>query len=204
MPAEYDFTVDWFSPRWPVWLAITAGAAPRRILEVGSYEGRSATLMIEEFGGRGPLHLFCIDTWAGSVEHGGTDMAAVEARFDRNVALAASRAANTVVMEKCKGPSAERLARLLAGGHEGSFDLVFIDGSHQAPDVLTDLVLGYRLCRIGGFLFCDDYLWSMEPDGRQDPLNMPKPAIDAFANLFMRRIKQFEQTNYQAYFRRTA
>ena len=26
----------------------------------------------------------------------------------------------------------------------------------------------------------DDYLWSMEPAGKQDPLNMPKPAIDSF------------------------
>ena len=28
-----------------------------------------------------------------------------------------------------------------------------------------------------------------EPEGRQDPLNMPKPAIDTFVNMFVRKIK---------------
>ena len=39
-----------------------------------------------------------------------------------------------------------------------------------------------------GLMIFDDYLWSMEGPGRQDPLNMPKPAIDAFINIFQRKM----------------
>jgi predicted O-methyltransferase YrrM len=93
---------------------------------------------------------------------------------------------------------------LLSKGHRASFDLVFVDGSHQASDVLTDLVLGYDLCKIEGTIICDDYLWSMEPAGKQDPLNMPKQAIDAFSTIFMRKIKQISAPLYQVYFGRLA
>ena len=35
----------------------------------------------------------------------------------------------------------------------------------------------------------DDYIWSMEVMGKQDLLNMPKPAIDAFLNIFQRKMQ---------------
>lgn len=202
MVADYDFSVDWFSPHWPNWAAVTRDMAIGKVLEIGSFEGRSTCKLIEEFGAKSPLAIFCIDTWGGGVEHTRFDMDSVESRFDRNVAVALSKAANPVTVEKCKGFSAGRLCGLLAAGHAASFDLVFVDGSHQAPDVLTDLVLAYQLCKVGGALICDDYLWSMEPDGKQDPLNMPKMAIDAFSTIFMRKIKQAGLPLYQTYFRK--
>ena len=64
-----------------------------------------------------------------------------------------------------------------------------VDGSHQAADVLLDAVLSFQLLRLGGLLIFDDYLWSMEPVGTQDPLNMPKPAIDAFFNIYQRKMR---------------
>lgn len=202
MPQDYEFSVDWFSSHWPNWKRLTEGTLVSKILEIGSFEGRSTCAMIEEFAAKSPVQIFCVDTWAGGVEHGQFDMGAVEARFDRNVVIARNRAGHAVAIEKYKGVSSQRLAELLAGGHGASFDLVFLDGSHQAPDVLTDLVLGYYLCKVGGFIICDDYLWSLEPAGQQDPLNMPKAAIDAFSTIFMRKMKQIGMPLYQVYFRK--
>jgi hypothetical protein len=34
----------------------------------------------------------------------------------------------------------------------------------------------------------DDYLWHMEQTGRQDLVNMPKLAIDAFINTHIRKL----------------
>ena len=38
---QYDFTVDWFSQQSGSWAGLLSWIAPRRILEIGSYEGRS-------------------------------------------------------------------------------------------------------------------------------------------------------------------
>ena len=44
---EYEFTADWFSGNVPVWSALIEQVRPVRILEIGSYEGRSAVFAIQ-------------------------------------------------------------------------------------------------------------------------------------------------------------
>jgi predicted O-methyltransferase YrrM len=202
---KYDFTEDWFSPHWSNWLAITEGARVAKILEVGSFEGRSTCAMIDEFGGKGPLEVHCIDSWDGSFEHGEFDMEAVERRFDQNVSRAIAEMRESVKLYKHKGSSLRHLSALINEGHVGTFDLIFIDGSHMASDVLGDLVLGYHLCVLGGLIICDDYLWSGLPHGSEDLFQMPRPAIDAFMQIFARKITQLGGLPlYQVYLRKTA
>ncbi|HEX2816824.1 MAG TPA: class I SAM-dependent methyltransferase, partial [Phenylobacterium sp.] len=83
-------------------------------------------------------------------------------------------------------------------------ELIYIDGSHQAPDVLTDAVLAFQLLRVGGILIFDDYLWSHEGPGQQDFYNMPKPAVDAFVNIFQRRMTVIGAPLRQLYVRKIA
>ena len=187
--AGYDFTADWFSLHTPVWDRLIDQVRPTRILEIGSYEGRSAAFLIERCAASGPIELTCIDTWRGGVEHDAAAMGAVEQRFDHNLALARKRAGHPVALRKIKEGSFTALAKLVAQGEMGAFDFVYIDGSHQAPDVLADAVLGYALTRVNGVIAFDDYLWFNEPEGQQNPLNMPKPGIDAFVNLYQRKLR---------------
>lgn len=201
---KYDFTVDWFSPHWPNWVRVTEGKRISKILEIGSFEGRSVCTMIEHFGRAGPLDVFCIDNWTSEFERGAFDMSAAEARFDRNVTRAVAEVSNSATVHKMKGESAGQLAALIASGHGGSFDLVFVDGSHLAREVMTDLVLGFHLCASGGFIICDDYLWSAQPHGRENPLETPRPAIDAFVGLFAHRLQQHgDLPLYQVYLKKT-
>jgi predicted O-methyltransferase YrrM len=203
--ADYDFTVDWFTPHWPNWLVVTANVPVSKILEIGSFEGRSACTMIDHFSKLVPLELFCIDNWHTSFEGGAFDMVAAERRFDRNVSRAIVTARNSAKVHKHKGPSLQHLTALLANGHSGSFDLVFVDGSHVASDVLSDLVLAYHLCKVGGLIICDDYLWIGDPLGSRDILNMPRLAIDAFIGIFLHRVEQWAGLPlYQVYLRKTA
>lgn len=185
---DYQFTQDWFVQNAPTWDKIVPRHKPNKILEVGSYEGRSACYFIERFGQERPIELHCIDTWQGGVEHDAKTMSAVEERFENNVAVAQSRVAHPVKLVKHKAFSQDALAKLMVVGGGPTFDVIYIDGSHQAPDVLTDAVLAFQLLRVGGLMIFDDYLWSMEPLGKQDPLNMPKPAVDAFLNIFQRKM----------------
>jgi hypothetical protein len=48
----------------------------------------------------------------------------------------------------------------------------------------------------------DDYLWSHEPAGSQDHFNMPKPAVDAFVNVFQRKLSAYGAPLYQLYLRK--
>ena len=185
----YDFSEDWFSSHIPTWDQIIHQKRPRRIVEVGSYEGRSASYIIERCGAKQPVELWCIDTWQGSVENSPTViMGDVERRFDRNIAEAKQVAAFPVTVNKVKSTSTIALAELLVADKQPSMDLIYVDGSHQAPDVLSDAVLGFALLKVGGVMIFDDYLWCMEEPLKKDPLNMPKSSIDAFINIFMRKL----------------
>ena len=162
---------------------------PARILEIGCYEGFATCYLIEACGAQRDVEIHCVDTWEGGIEHAGDAMDQVEARFDRNVGLARRNATHAVRLHKHKDTSSRALAALLGSQDPCSFDLVYVDGSHRAPDVLSDAVMAFRLLKIGGVMVFDDYLWHLEPDGTQDALNMPKPAIDAFVNIFQRSLR---------------
>ena len=153
---------------------------PRRILEIGSFEGRSTVWIIENMM-RPYDELVCIDTWAGGEEHSKVNMGEVEARFDRNIAEA-SKKVDHLKIEKIKDVSTWGLAKQMDWLENPlfMFDFIYIDGSHQAPDVLCDAVMAWRVLRDGGVMVFDDYMWG---DPRM-PLHRPKIAIDAFMNIF--------------------
>jgi predicted O-methyltransferase YrrM len=134
---DYEFTVDWLSGSIPTWQQIFLNRSPPdRVLEVGSYEGRSAVWIIENLLAGRATSLVAIDAWKEGGEAYQKGMTQVESRFDRNMLLAGERHSE-VTITKRKGNSAVELATLLASGGRGSFDLIYIDAHHHAPDVLT-------------------------------------------------------------------
>ena len=197
-PGEYQFTADWFTRHTPTWIQILEKEKPRKILEIGSFEGRSASWLIEhatQAAGE-EIELVCVDTWGGGAEHKAdgelpTAMPEVERRFDHNIEVARAKAPHNSVVAKFKGLSSNALAHLMASGKTRHFDLIYIDGSHQAPDVLTDAVMAFCLLKVGGVMIFDDYLWSLDPPETLDVLKMPKPAIDAFLNIFQRKMRLY-------------
>jgi hypothetical protein len=85
--AEFVYMNDWFdSVAKNVWESLIPQIKPKRILEVGSYEGASVCYPINKLAQESPIEIHCIDTWQGGVEHqtGGIDMASVERRFHHN------------------------------------------------------------------------------------------------------------------------
>jgi predicted O-methyltransferase YrrM len=200
MPDEFEFTADWFSGHIPAWRVILNRFPPMRILEVGSYEGRCACFLIQECASLNEI--VCVDTWQGGLEHEKRAMPDVERRFDKNTRLACSRRP-TLVLRKIKSRSAQALARLIATD-EPKFDLVYVDGSHEAPDVLTDAVNAFQLLSVGGILIFDDYIWRDDVSGGKDILNLPKMAVDSFVNTFYHKLAVFVAPLYQLYLRKTA
>ena len=126
-------------------------------------------------------------------------MNAVEYNFDSNLNAACLHAKNPVHFTKLKGPSDLTMASLLSLGKQNSFDLVYIDGSHLACDVLCDAVLGFRLLKTGGVMIFDDYNWHEGLRSGIDLMRCPKPAIDAFTTLYFNKIQIISAPLYQIY-----
>jgi predicted O-methyltransferase YrrM len=63
------------------------------------------------------------------------------------------------------------------------YDIIYIDGSHDRPDVLEDAVLCWRLLKEGGIMIFDDYRY-LGRRGSDNKVVSPKAAIDAFVQCF--------------------
>lgn len=178
---EYQFTNDWFNMARArdVWEKLTTmlpgEAGQRQLLEIGSFEGRSSIWIAENMMQDGD-HLRCIDTWEGSEEHSAENMSEVEKRFQHNLSIAADKFPNRYILQ-AKGTSIINLA-MLQGKVE--HDFIYLDGSHTAPDVLTDACLAWPLLKPGGIMVFDDYMWG----NPRDAFHRPKIAIDAFTTIF--------------------
>lgn len=179
--SEYQFTKDWFEWAPEVWTQLipmlSGTAGQRQFLEIGSFEGRSSVWIVENMMQDGDI-LRCIDTWEGGEEHGDEDMGSVEDRFRANLIITAEKFPARRVIQQ-KGTSVQGLARWL-GQNTPLYDFIYIDGSHTAPDVLTDACMAWPLLKVGGIMVFDDYLWG----NPRDALHRPKIAIDAFTNIF--------------------
>lgn len=199
---EYQFTNQWFDNTAKAsWDVIIPSIKPQKILEVGSYEGRSICYLIEKLGNELDLEIHAIDTWLGGGDHkhlGNDHMKSVEERFIFNTNLAIKKAPGLINLYTHKGFSDIKLSRLLSTGFKNYFDFIYIDGSHQTEDVLIDAVLGFQLLKPEGVMAFDDYLWSeLTKDGFL--VGAPKIAIDAFININFLKLNIICAPNSQMY-----
>jgi len=171
-----EFAFDWTSNNFPVWTRVLAPLAdqPLRILEIGSYEGRSAIFFLN-FLRRSAI--VCVDVWHPSVlepdlvrlmPHVLDEYPRAEGRFDRNMAAFADR------VTKIKARSDDALADLGIGSER--FDLIYIDGEHRRRAVYRDCMLSWPLLKSGGMMVIDDYGFDLV---LADELR-PKQGVDAF------------------------
>lgn len=182
---EYQFTTDWFHWAPETWLQLK-GMIPRyteygtEFLEIGSFEGRSTVWTIENLMEDGD-HITCIDTWEGGEEHNKIAMSEVEQRFTHNLQVAYQKFPARAALKR-RGKSTTLLAEEICEG--SSYDFIYVDGSHTAPDVLADAVMAWRMLSKGGLMVFDDYVWG-DP---RDVLHRPKLAIDSFVNIYAEQL----------------
>lgn len=173
---------DYFSHRTPLLRQLylqraSRFAPPQHILEIGCFEGLSASWMMRNLQAEGGV-MECIDPWDPTALLNPLErflmQPYLERNFDWNVRQAAQKTG--VQLKKHKATS-EQILPLL---QPEAYDLIYIDGSHLARDVLCDMVYAWRLLKAGGLLFCDDYLWKPDPD----PLKQPQLGVDSFLKVF--------------------
>jgi predicted O-methyltransferase YrrM len=166
---------------------------PHVAVEVGAYEGSSAQWMLRNMLRHPASRLYCIDKWSGPEG---------EARLGTFRRWLAEEP-DPGRVELLRELSHSALRRLVDRAVRA--DLLYIDGGHDAPTVLRDLVTGFDLVAPGGVIVCDDYLWADPKFGGEDLIGRPKLAIDAFTSIFARQCRIVEGLpNYQVYIRKTA
>ncbi|OGJ61397.1 hypothetical protein A3A67_05150 [Candidatus Peribacteria bacterium RIFCSPLOWO2_01_FULL_51_18] len=185
MDPVFTPNTDWFSPHIPVWnkwLGHLKNKSGLQFLEIGSFEGRSAIWLLKNILTHPGSRLTCIDCFERAREAWDFEAATkldipkdlpVEKNFDFNIQ--ATGLENKV--KKSKGTS-NRLLRALPFE---AFDMIYIDGSHEAHNVLTDAVLSFSLLKTGGIMIFDDYEWVCF---KGQPLRHPGIGIDGFLKSF--------------------
>ena len=143
-------------------------------LEIGCYEGRASVWLMENTKAK----LTVIDTFKGSKEHDAQFESTLIDRFIDNTKKYEER---IIIME---GASQD----LLKGQSKNSYDFIYVDGSHQASDVLEDAVLAFPLLMDNGIMIFDDYTWG----AGMNPHDIPATGINAFLDVYRNKIEILE------------
>jgi len=115
-----------------------------------------------------------------------------------NTNKAIENASHTITLTTHKQRSDFALSKLITLGYNDSFDMIYVDGSHEPQDVIVDCVLAFRLLKKGGLMIMDDYYY-FHKERRIDC--SPKFAIDSFVNLYFDRLTVDHQyTNADQFF----
>ena len=158
----------------------------KNVLEIGSFEGFSTCWILTNLLHSKESKIVCIDSFEGGDEHKSTGkdyMSSVRDRFYNNIGETGKEDSVRVIEDY----SDKALLQLIYENNI-KFDFIYLDGSHRAIDVLTDLVLSFRLLSINGVCICDDYTWS--PNANDFNLvESPKMAIDSFTSIYAKEIE---------------
>ena len=147
-------------------------------LQIGTYVGHASEWIAKNLLKNPKSYLDDVDTWEGSDEpaHDEMDFTEVEKAYDARVAQWAAKGQ----IRKHKGFSGDYFRTC-----DTQYDFIYIDGDHTAQGVLKDAVDADRHLKVGGIMAFDDYTWTMGGH----PLLDPKPAIDAFLEIYADKYK---------------
>lgn len=192
----YTFTNSWATMHHQVWTDIVLSYLQKQfssdtsleILEIGSFEGQSCIWFLENI-----LHKFakdssikCVDHFKGSNEHSASEVKSLYARFNSNIRAYVSKYNDEKrQVSVIQSDSINALSFLCEPKH---FQMVYIDGNHEAMNVFTDAVLAFRLLVDNGIMIFDDYQWT-PPEHKENPLLSPRWGIDKFLKLYEDKIE---------------
>ncbi|MCG3204075.1 MAG: hypothetical protein KCHDKBKB_00778 [Elusimicrobia bacterium] len=127
-----------------------------KFLQIGAYEGRFTLWLLHHILTNPKANIVDIDPWISTetyLTNGATPpLSLVEKRYHQNIFKNQDNYKVTTI----RGKSEEELLKLT-----NQFDFIFVDGSHLAQNVIIDAEEALRLCKSGGVILFDDYMWKM-------------------------------------------
>tara|TARA_B100002052_G_C15875465_1_gene596746 strand:+ start:543 stop:1223 length:681 start_codon:yes stop_codon:yes gene_type:complete len=117
-------------------------------LEVGCYEGLSSFYVLSEYKS---VNAFFLDIWDMPNPNSKSlsrNFGLIEKVFDQNL--------SGFHFKKMKDDSVISMRRLLK--ENVHFDFIYIDGSHNGEDILSDAIEAFKILKVNGLIFFDDFL----------------------------------------------
>ena len=150
-------------------------------LEVGCYEGLSSFYVLSEYKS---VNAFFLDIWdmpnpnSKTLSH---NFGLIEKVFDQNL--------SGFDFKKMKNDSVISMRKLLK--ENVHFDFIYIDGSHNGEDILSDAIEAFKILKVNGLMFFDDFL--QHDDNR---ILQSYVGIDKFLSLYSNYLKiEYFQNN---------
>ena len=181
---NYKFTEDWFSADDLVQFLPLQTQEEIHILEIGSFEGKSTIWFLENILTNDKSTITCVDPWTTYSQNNNSfdsyNKVDSEWNFEDNkntflYNIELSGVSNKVIIEQ--GYSNEILPKFIVD--KKRYDIIFIDGNHTSPFVITDGIMSWYLLKKNGLMIFDDYLW-----GDCNSTLSPKLAVDSFVDCF--------------------
>ena len=150
-------------------------------LEVGCYEGLSSFYVLSEYKS---VNAFFLDIWDMPNPNSKTlspNFDLIEKAFDQNL--------SGFNFKKIKNDSVISMRKLLK--ENVHFDFIYIDGSHNGEDILSDAIEAFKILKVNGLMFFDDFL--QHDDNR---ILQSYVGIDKFLSLYSDYLKiEYFQNN---------
>ena len=145
---DKNISVDYFSQNSFNFLKVLSKLNENfNYLEIGSFEGNSAMFVANRFPN---AKISCVDNWQKTEEYDHEiDFLKVENNFDKNI----SQFTN---IQKNKKDSDS-----FFNSNTNYFQVIYIDCYHYGPQVYKDVKNSWKFLMLGGYLICDDYIWSI-------------------------------------------
>ena len=179
---KYNWSQDWFTSSIPVFEMILKelkGKPNLNYLEIGSFEGRSMVWMFENILTDETSRATCIDDFSGvnKYNEGKILKEGLKDRFLANLSPFKGK------FRLIEGDSKKILRKKF---EDETFDIIYVDGGHEAHETLLDGIYSVPLLKVGGYILFDDYSWNLNnlPDHKT-----PKIAIDAFISCLKGRFR---------------
>ena len=150
-------------------------------LEVGCFEGLSSFFVLSEYKA---VNAILLDIWdmpnpnSKTLSH---NFNSIEKAFDNNL--------SGFNFTKIKDDSVVAMRKLFK--QNKSFDFIYIDGSHNGEDILSDAIEAFKILKKEGLIFFDDFLQHDKNRALQS-----YDGIEKFLNLYSNYLKiEYFQNN---------
>jgi hypothetical protein len=146
------------------WLpVIPLPTSPIKYLEIGAFHGANVCSIVKTYAAVAGSEVHCVDPWKdydAYPEYKGQQNQ-VYSIFLHNICKLSDEELNKLYIHRSFS------ADIIPTFPDNYFDIIYIDGNHEAPYVLEDAILSFKKLKVGGHLIFDDFTW----DGVQAGLN---------------------------------
>ncbi len=167
-PSPWPDDIQGWRSEHPVLLNAIDRLRPARVLEIGSWKGRSALYMARHLRDLGlACEIVCVDTWLGSAEHW---LRRQRGWYESlRIAHGVPRLYYTFLANVVRAglqdwitpfPTTSQTATKVLAELGVRFDLCYVDAAHEYDPVSQDLAACWELLDDPGILIGDDYDWA--------------------------------------------